>query len=135
MGDAPETLRERFGVPHTSNQPHVEQKRHREAHRGLLADPPIARRGDAETSHSAAHRQNASGRRGKQQRIVLDLVKRMPGLCSKEYATHCDLDRYQVARVLPQLAHADLVIRGDKMTPPKPARIYENGSHESWWPL
>lgn len=130
MGDAPETLRERFGIPKTSVHPSQEQKRFRDNHRGLLNDSPIARRGDAETSHAAAHRQNASGRRSDQQRIVLDLVKRIPGLCSKEYAQHCSLDRYQVARVLPQLAHSNLVIRGDKLVPPKPAR--DDG--ESWWP-
>lgn len=52
--------------------------------RGLLADTPRARRTDPDTSHAAGDKVRRTGELGKQQRLVLDAVKRWPGRTSAE---------------------------------------------------
>jgi predicted transcriptional regulator len=53
----------------------------------------------------------ASGALKGQARLTLDLVRRHPGLTSKELAEVGPLDRYQIARRLSDLRNAGLVYR------------------------
>lgn len=78
----------------------------------LLADPPIARTSDAESSHLAAERVTASGKRGAQQARCLEGLRKHPGSTSAELAQALNEDRFMTARRLPELEHASLVRRG-----------------------
>jgi len=73
---------------------------------------PASRLTDPETSHLAAEHMNASGKRGHQQRQALELVRKYPNHTSDELADYGVLDRYQLARRLPELETAKLVERG-----------------------
>lgn len=79
---------------------------------GGVSHTPIARNTDPVTSHIAAQNMKLSGARGKQQRIALRAVIEHPGLTSRELAALCPLDRYQMARRLPELEEAGLVAKG-----------------------
>lgn len=80
--------------------------------RPALIDIPRAAAADPSTSHAAAARIKASGALGRQQRRVLDAVKRWPGSTSAELAEkiasleqkHWAEVRALVARRLPELA-------------------------------
>ena len=62
-----------------------------------------ARSSDPESSHAAAAEMNASGAARAQRERVIDLVFAHPGLSRNELAKHCDdLDRFQIARRLPE---------------------------------
>lgn len=70
-----------------------------------------ARTTDPDSSHRAADRLERSGELTRQARIVLALLECFPGLSSKQLAeasrgTESVLDRYQVARRLPDLERA-----------------------------
>jgi hypothetical protein len=85
----------------------------------LLSNSPIARLRDPSTSHEAAEHVTKSGARAYQQRAVLDLVSRYPGHTSAELALKSELmgkplDRWTVARRLPELRDAFLVKNGEK---------------------
>lgn len=75
----------------------------------LFSTSPIARNTDPISSHLAASEITASGIRGEQHRIVLDAVLQYPGRTSFELSRLCNLDRYQVARRLPELEDGNLV--------------------------
>lgn len=75
---------------------------------------PIARQDDPEASHLAAEEITASGRRQNQQREVLALVVRHPGRTSLELSRAGALDRYVIARRLPELEEGGLVLRGEQ---------------------
>ena len=75
---------------------------------------PIARMSDPVTSRRAADQVTRSGRRGSQKRAVLELVRLWPGRTSAELARSGELDRYVVARRLPDLCRDGLVRRGDE---------------------
>jgi DNA-binding MarR family transcriptional regulator len=60
--------------------------------------------------------------------IVLDAVRRWPGLASIELANRLSLDRYQVARRLPELESAGLVSKGEPHQTGKRRGV-------SWWPI
>lgn len=90
-------------------------------------DVPRARNTDPETSHEAAAAIAASGDLGRQQAVVLEAVKRWPGLTSLELASRLRLDRYQVARRLPELERAGQVSKG-------PARRVGKRSGVTWVP-
>lgn len=77
-------------------------------------DTPIARQDDPEASHLAAAEITDSGRRESQLRAVLELVQRRPGSTSRELAAHGPHDRYVIARRLPELEDAGLVLRGEQ---------------------
>lgn len=79
----------------------------------VALDQPIARRSDPVTSQEAARSITDSGVRGEQHRIVLDLVKHHPRSTSLELARHGDIDRYIVARRLPELEKAGLVRKAE----------------------
>ena len=79
---------------------------------GGLSHMPIARNTDPISSHMAAQALTLSGARGRQQRIALRAVIEHPGMTSRELAALCSLDRYQMARRLPELEEAELVAKG-----------------------
>ena len=68
-----------------------------------VADTPRARRSDPETSHEAAEAILDSGELGRQQRAVLAAVRRWPGLTSLELGARMEINRWAVARRLPEL--------------------------------
>lgn len=70
-----------------------------------------ARTSDPDSSHHAARKMIDSGALGRHAAIVLAVVRRFPRLTSAELASRCELDRYQVARRLPELEAQDLVER------------------------
>ena len=74
----------------------------------------MARRTDPITSVQAARHMIESGKLTDQQRKALDLVKRFPNCTSDELATKGGLDRYQIARRLPELQRKGLIIRGSE---------------------
>lgn len=64
---------------------------------------PAARATDPDTSHTAAESVTKSGVRAHQQRQVLAALRQWPGCTSAELAKHAHMDRYAVARRLPEL--------------------------------
>lgn len=58
-----------------------------------------------------------------QRLIALELVKANPGLSSKELASKGSLDRYQLARRLPELLEMGHV-----------TRTFTNVEDSKWWP-
>lgn len=77
----------------------------------LLADQPVARNSDPGTSHEAARRIRPA--RATQQREILAGCQAHPGHTSAELAAILGMDRYTVARRLPELRSARLVANGD----------------------
>lgn len=72
----------------------------------------LARKSDPASSHIAAQRMVDTDAIGEQQRLVLDLVKRYPNHTSDELAGLGRLDRYQLARRLPELERDGFIERG-----------------------
>lgn len=72
--------------------------------------PARARAADPESSHAAADRAEQSGRIGKQLAIAIELVKKFPGRTSGDLARAAVLDRYQLARRLPEAERRGLVL-------------------------
>lgn len=73
-----------------------------------LARTPASRRTDPSTSVAAEEKVTRNGKRGKQQRQVLSLIRRYPGRTSQELArtpeaAAYELDRYDIARRCPEL--------------------------------
>ena len=62
-----------------------------------------ARNTDPFTSHLAGYDIEASSKAHNQRVIAFAAVKANPGLTSKELSQHCELDRYQLARRLPEI--------------------------------
>jgi hypothetical protein len=80
------------------------------------ADPPSfprARATDSISSHCAAAALEASGRGRLQAERVLAALLKYPNATSRELAKFARLDRYEVARRLPELHAAHLVARYD----------------------
>jgi len=84
--------------------------------------PARARRTDCDSSHVAADKAERDGTIGRQAAAALALVRRYPGRTSKELARLGSLDRYQLARRLPELRTAGVVERTDEE------------SECRWWP-
>jgi DNA-binding MarR family transcriptional regulator len=76
--------------------------------------PPMARRTDPLSSHAAADRMQESGAAESQRRKALEAVKEYPGSTSKELAERCHLDRYMLARRLPELSRMGLIVRVER---------------------
>ena len=75
----------------------------------MTAAHALARNSDPHTSHAAAGEAESSGRAEKQRQIVLHCVKRHASdrpRTSMELASCMRLDRYMVARRLPELERA-----------------------------
>lgn len=77
----------------------------------LLSDQPVARNSDPATSHEAARKVRPS--RATQQRTILAGVEQFPNHTSAELAERLGLDRYVVARRLPELRSALKVQNGE----------------------
>jgi len=98
----------------------------------IILTNPIARTSDPASSHAAAVAITRDGTRGEQAAEVLAGLQRHPGLTSRELAVRVGLDRYVVARRLPELAQA---------TPPRARKGDSRLCHQSgrlactWWPL
>ncbi|WDS36215.1 winged helix-turn-helix domain-containing protein [Pseudoxanthomonas sp.] len=88
-----------------------------------------ARSTDPETSFEAAEHMVKSGKAAQQQATTVSAVTANPGMTSHELARHCVLDRYQLARRLPEVESAGRVIRGE-------ARKCLVTGHRAatWWP-
>jgi hypothetical protein len=74
----------------------------------------LARRTDPSSSHDAAQEMVESGALNAQCRIVYAALVSYPNHTSAEIAKLASLDRYMVARRLPDLAKRRLVYRGKK---------------------
>jgi RIO-like serine/threonine protein kinase len=74
---------------------------------------PRARRDDARSSHDAAAAIESSGTARLQAERVLAALRKYPNSTSRELAQYARLDRYEVARRLPELHEAGLVTRYD----------------------
>lgn len=72
-------------------------------------ETPAARASDPETSHKAAREITAAGVRQAQQQRALAAVRAFPHRTSQEIAEAAHLDRYELARRLPELRTAGLV--------------------------
>ena len=77
---------------------------------------PISAKADPETSASAARQITRSGKREGQQLAALALVKKYPGCTSFELARKSGMDRYTLARRLPELEHGELVYKSGVKT-------------------
>lgn len=90
---------------------------------------PAARSTDPATSHHAADAVTASGVRAFQQSIAAATVARFPGCTSMELASKAKLDRYMLARRLPECETANAVRRGE-------ARECAVSGRQAitWWP-
>ena len=77
--------------------------------------PPRAHYNDPSTSFQAAERARKSGMIGRQAMRVFCAVQRHPGATSRELASTIDaLDRWAVARRLPELVRMGIVKQGEK---------------------
>lgn len=92
-------------------------------------DAPAARRTDPESSHLAAERITRSGRRASQQDHAHAAVESFPGLTSAELAQETGIDRYELARRLPECAFAGRIRRGS-------IRLCDVSARPActWWP-
>lgn len=92
-----------------------------------LSITPASRATDPAPSHEAEREINDTGLRGRQQRLVRSLVQRYPGRTSRELARCAGIDRYMVARRLPEIEPAH-VKKGE-------ARRCEIGGRNAstWW--
>jgi hypothetical protein len=73
---------------------------------------PLARSSDPLSSHLAAAEVTRSGRRGAQKRALLSWLRgRTTAMTSAEIAVAAEMDRYAVARRLPDLERDGLVVR------------------------
>lgn len=75
-------------------------------------ETPAARRTDPVTSHLAAEQHTRSGARGHQQAQAIAAVRQWPGHTSFELAMLSGIDRYTLARRLPECETAGAVKRG-----------------------
>ena len=91
-------------------------------------ETPAARNSDPITSHLAADAITASGMRFSQQKQVADAVHRHPGHTSQELAELTGLDRYMLARRLPECETGGTVRRGE----PKHCTV-TNRLTLTWW--
>jgi hypothetical protein len=97
-------------------------------HQQALSFTPASRRNDPITSYEAEAEITESGLRGEQQRKVRSLVHRYPGRTSRELAELAELDRYMVARRLPEIEPVH--VRKGEQRKCKVGR--RNAS--TWWP-
>ncbi len=79
-----------------------------------LVETPIARANDPESSHRAAAEITASGRRQQQIAMVINMVRKFPGMTSMELAGMTGEDRYVIARRLPEAVTAGAIVKGQQ---------------------
>jgi len=92
-------------------------------------ETPAARRTDPHTSHLAAEQITTDGTRGQQQAQAIAAVRAFPGQTSFELALKTDLDRYMLARRLPECITGGAVHKGDARTCSITGR-----QALTWWP-
>lgn len=90
----------------------------------------LARSTDISTSHEAGSYVASSGIQRDQQSTAAAAVKQHPGLTSMKLADVTGLDRYMLARRLPELLKTKQVWRGPAMPCPVSGR-----SACTWWPV
>ena len=78
----------------------------------LFTGPATARKSDPDTSHEAARRFEQSGKAEIQRKKVFRGVVDFPGRTSAELSPLVGLDRYAVARRLPELEKSGSVRKG-----------------------
>jgi len=78
----------------------------------LFDSTPTYRKTDPRSSKNASDEVIATGKRAAQQHFVLEMVRRHPFSTSLELSRCGNLDRYQVARRLPELERAGMIVRG-----------------------
>ena len=95
-----------------------------------LLFPIASKNTDPDTSRIAEERITVTGIRGKQSRQVYDLVVKHPGSTSRELAAFSsgELDRWQVARRLPDLQTSGMVRKG----PVRKCKI-DGTKAVTWW--
>jgi hypothetical protein len=76
----------------------------------------VARTSDPWTSHAAGVKVTQDGTRARQSREAVESVHKTPGHTSAELASIHGLDRYAVARRLPEVERAGFVLRGTAKT-------------------
>jgi hypothetical protein len=89
---------------------------------------PASHRNDPWTSDVAEEEITASGARARQQEIALGVVIQHPGCTSLELAEYCSLDRYQLAKRLPEIRRQGKVKNGMK----RMCRV-GNRPAVTWW--
>lgn len=92
-------------------------------------ETPAARTTDPETSRLAAEHHTASGARAHQLAQAIAAVRAFPGRTSFELAIATDLDRYMLARRLPEAVTAREVKKGDAKACSVTGRLAL-----TWWP-
>lgn len=90
----------------------------------------LARTTDSSGSHEAAASIVRSGRHAAQKDRTEAAVKRYPGMTSMQLAQATGMDRYMVARRLPDLAKEGRAHRGAKVLCP-----ISNITVCTWWPV
>lgn len=90
---------------------------------------PAARASDPRSSHEAAEAITLSGARRKQQGMATAAVASYPGHTSLELAGYSGMDRYVLARRLPECETAGTVRRGQMRTCAVSGRLAM-----TWWP-
>jgi len=86
-----------------------------------------ARTSDPVTSWDAASHIADTGKAAHQRAIAVSTVHKAPGCTSFELSRLCSLDRYQLARRLPECAE---VVKGDPRT-----CLVTGHSAVTWWPM
>jgi hypothetical protein len=79
-----------------------------------LFDQPLARHTDPDSSRQAAAELVKSGRHKTQKQRVYEALRRFPNCTSAELAAGSGLDRFMVARRLPDLAEEGRAIQGNE---------------------
>jgi hypothetical protein len=98
--------------------------------RPMRVETPIARNTDPESSHLAAAEITGSGKRRAQQDQTIAAVRKYPGRTSQELANLTGLDRYMLARRLPECVTAGAIKKGAliECTVTRKKAI-------AWWPV
>lgn len=92
-------------------------------------ETPIARKTDPTSSHLAAAEITASGARAHQQAQTIAAVRAYPGRTSQELAELTQIDRYTLARRLPECVTAGAVRKGEQ----RPCGVTDRLAL-TWWP-
>jgi len=95
---------------------------------GLISETPAARNTDPETSHEAVDHIHETGQRAAHQKIVLEMVLKLPGLTYRELGVQTGLERHAVMRRLHDLVDAGRVVKGEK-------RQVGKLKYTTWWPV
>lgn len=95
-----------------------------------LVETPIARATDPESSHRAAAEITASRRRQQQIAMVINMVRKLPGMTSMELAGMTGEDTYVIARRLPEAVTAGAIVKGIQ----RPCSVTGKLAL-TWWPV